>query len=476
MNERQVNFSARSCGLLLLVFFSALAFSISFGNYHPVALGLYLALLACGLGVLFFFRSSHRSVSIVWGLVLVLALCWYHLFLLSRTFRILYPTAVAELISMAQALARLPLVGLALFFAIWRSPWPRLKRWILLLIMVDLSFGILRSFAQVVVISPKPFIDVWYIFQQSGLFLLEGVNPYNADYVNLYPGSPWYPEGKADFYAYPPLTLALNVLGLFVGDIRWIFLACHVLGGVFIFWVAHRARLPLVEAFALMIMVLAVPNAHFVIEQSWNEPYIALALGIFSLLLQMKKLRLVLFFGGIIIALKQTMILFFALFLGHVRRWNATKLFWFGLAGVVSFGIFLAIDPEAIWHDTVTHFRQTPFRPEALSILAYLHAEWGLTFNEPPNAASAFVLVLGCTLGAAFLWRRNQGLLFEPGRVSRFWLTFALSYLAFVLVSKQAFTNYFYLIHVIFVHALLWSRLEDAGGPDEPAGADGISP
>ncbi len=448
----------RSLGLLVLVFFSAYALARSRGTYSTTGVGLYLLTLCLGLFVIFrFTKLGAKFLPLLAGKIAIFALFWVHLQLQPESFRILYPEDVGLLYSMSSWVAILPFAGLVIFLFLLE----RIPTWFAWIFISAIFALLLVPLVMVIPVSPKPYIDVWYIYQEASGQLLAGLNPYTTEYTNLYPDSPRYPEGKADIYAYPPLTIFANLIGYLFGDVRWGMLGCHFLGSLLIFATGVRGKLPVIEAFAIAGMALAVPFNHFVIEQSWNEPYIVLALACFVFLMREGRTNPALIAAGFAIALKQTMILFLPFFLFHWRKWDLKKLILFGGLSAITYGSFALLDFSAMYHDIVIHFRQTPFRPDSLSILAYLHNEGFVTFDAPPNSISFFILIGGILGGSFCIWKAGPGDPFAPQRLSFFLLVFAVVYLIFVLGGKQAFTNYFYLFHIVLVLAFLFARLAD---------------
>lgn len=456
-------FSLRSLLILIVVFFSAYSLAISAGLFSYCALRFYLVTLFLGYGIVFLWkRLSSKSFNFHWGQFLVLAVFWVHLFYEPKRLRILYPTDPKNLELLSDFISFLPIIGLILFLLLWRRV-PQVLRWASVFIIFGL---LLYSLCQVILISPQPEIDVWHFLKESITALLSGNNPYSIDYTNIYGDTPWYPSGRADSYPYPPMSLVFNLFYPLTGDPRWGLLLCHTSASIIIFLTARRANLNLLEAFAIGGMGFSAPFNHFLIEQSWTEPSLVFVLSLFSYFVFLKKEKAALVMAGLGLSLKQTMIVFIPFIFSYWSLWsfwkkrNFRKIFWFLSLSFLSYGLFFIWSPLDLWNDLVVFHSKSPFRKDGLTLLSWIN-----TFHpikSPPSWSSFLGMFIGVSIGSYFLTKKIKSKdLFNPLRMSFFWFSFGLTYLLTLLLSKQAFTNYFYLVHFLLVLALLWSRLSD---------------
>jgi hypothetical protein len=141
---------------------------------------------------------------------------------------------------------------------------------------------------------------------------------------------------------------------------------------------------------------------------------------------------------GAFVALKQYLVLALpaALLLMRwpVNRDQSRRLY--GGAAIVAAAVtlpFLAWNPSAFWKSVVTLQLYQPFRPDALSLLAW----WVARHHAQPSAMVPFVVV--AVASAIALWRL-------PRTPAGFSAAIAVTFLAFFAFNKQAFCNYYFLV------------------------------
>jgi uncharacterized membrane protein len=152
---------------------------------------------------------------------------------------------------------------------------------------------------------------------------------------------------------------------------------------------------------------------------------------------------------GAFIALKQYLV--FALLLAPLllpapleRRKLLNLLARAALLGAAVTLPFFLWDPAAFWRSVVTLQFHQPFRTDALSVLAW----WAALGHDQPPAFIAF-LAAGLASGVA-LWRL-------PRTPAGFGAAIAITFFAFFLFNKQAFTNYyFFVIGALYIALASW--------------------
>jgi hypothetical protein len=286
--------------------------------------------------------------------------------------------------------------------------------------------------------SPNPPIDVFVWHREAFHALGAGGNPYAIHIPNLYGHTEFYGPGLADAatvkvgFPYPPLSLALAAPGHLVGDYRWANLAAlTATGGLLAFM--RRGRL----SFAAAAIFLLTPRQFFVLEQGWTEALVCfcLALVVFVACRAPRGLSVAL---GLLLAVKQYAVLLLPLALLLRRRPFSSE----GLARFFAPAValaaasvlpFLLWDPDAFFRSVVQFQTLQPFRPDALSLMAYFAVD-----GKPGLPAWLSFAVVPLAWGLA-LWR-------APRTPTGFAASVALLLLLFFGFAKQAFCNYYLLV------------------------------
>ena len=350
--------------------------------------------------------------------------------------------------------AALALGGLALVTAVGAVVAPRVF-WLHLVVAAALHLFYVRG--------PEPVIDVSYYLRDSTAALLDGRNPWSLTFHNPYSAAetarlfaPDLVDGDRILIGYPylPGSLAVYVPGHLLGEVRLVSIAA-LLAGTALVWrmttdVVGRllvATLPL-TALALLVSV------HY-----WVEPVLVLAAALLAWSLR-RGSRL----GGgaavvLLLTAKQYAIVWLPLE-RMVRRVLGVRalLVGVGVATLLVVGAFLW-SPSDFWSSVVRAQFVQPYRSDSVSLAVDL-VNAGVPL--PATALSVGSLLAG--LGVAW-WVR------ATAPVDATWavLGLGLSLLATVLLSKQAFTNYFFLIHACTVFGIaLWphDRAVATAAPD----------
>jgi hypothetical protein len=288
--------------------------------------------------------------------------------------------------------------------------------------------------------EPVPPIDVFVFQRDSVAALLSGVNPYSITFPNPYPNDVFYGpgmvvDGRLTFgFVYPPLSLFLSTVGEWVGgDVRYAQLGAMTLAAALM---ASTGRGP-VSGLAAGLYVFT-PRDLFVLQQSWTEPFVVLFLAA-TVWCAVRAPRLSPYVLGLFLAVKQYAVLALplALLLGRPpMRWaslwrQAVRAG--AVAAVVTVPLALGDPPGFLRSVVLLQFSQ-PFRPDALSYLKLLA---GPTGQPPFGAGLAFAAA--AIVAALALWR-------APRTPAGFALGVAALFLAFFVLNKQAFVNYYFLV------------------------------
>jgi hypothetical protein len=285
-----------------------------------------------------------------------------------------------------------------------------------------------------------PVIDV-YMFQRDAVAaLLAGVNPYAIDFPNPYPTGVYYGpgmvvDGRLTFgFVYPPLSAFLSVLGVWLGgDVRFAQLGAMTLAAGFMAYTRHGPLGGLAAA-----LFLFTPRNLFVLEQSWTEPFVVLFLAA-TVWCVARHPRGAPYALGLYLAVKQYAVLALPLALliarppttfAGFRRITVPAVV---VAAVVTLPLFLW-EPAGFLRAVVELQFYQPFRPEALSYLGL----WSGPGRQPPFGTGVAFAVAAAVMGLA-LWRVAR----TP---AGFALGVAALFLAFFVLNKQAFANYYFFV------------------------------
>lgn len=312
------------------------------------------------------------------------------------------------------------------------------------------------------VASPTPAIDVVVVHRAAVDALLDGRNPYQITFQNIYgPGSPFYnPEAVAGDrvlfgYPYPPLSLLFAVPAQLVADDYRYGQVAALLAGAALIGYARPSLVARLSA----VLLLTTPRLFFVLEQGWTEPIAVLLLGagVWSI---GRRPALTPWSLGLLLVSKQYLIVAAPLAWRTLRRLptpsarpDRPRPFRHVLTAA---GAALAVTaPFAVWHlpafiDHVVLLQtREPFRIDSLSYLSWAaRAGYGTGSFVWAGAAAAISLAFA-------LWRlpaTRAG--FASGTAIVTFATFAF--------GSKAFCNYYF-----FVVAALCSAISVASAGRE---------
>jgi hypothetical protein len=287
--------------------------------------------------------------------------------------------------------------------------------------------------AWMIVNTPRPVIDVWWLQQGACEVLLEGKNPYSAEYPfdrgQLAPEIRNIP--KVQSFPYPPLSLLAVLPGYALGDVRWSLLAAMLGSAALMAATGRRLGLPPGHAAELIALAyLCHPRGLMVIRNAWTEPLLTFAAtaGIWATAARRDKL-----FGLSLAGLatvKQTGVL------SVPAMWRSTSSLWRTAipAGAGAMGLILPFflsDPAGFWKGVVTTHLLGPLRLDSLSVPAIVAASTG--YELPPVLAFVAAGVV------AWLVLRQKRL-----SLSERALGSAAILLGFFLFNKTAHMNYYW--------------------------------
>ena len=282
-------------------------------------------------------------------------------------------------------------------------------------------------------------IDV-RVFQEVGVdTLLDGQDPYAPDtYPDIYDaqrserfyGPGLSEDGMLQFgYPYMPLSLLLAVPFHVVLDVRFLHLVALLLTAAGLVRVGRGSR----DAQRAAVLLLTSQLALRVVEGAWNDLLLAALVAGVAIAWQ-RRHDVVADVGlGLLLATKQTAAFLVPVYLLlAARRRDAALLRPLLPAGVafavVTLPFLVRSGGDMVFSTAVLQFLQ-PFRPDSVSLLF-------VAGDSPPEWAAVLAFVAAA---AATAWAARRAQDSAAGLTG----SFAMVLLSFLLLSKQAFGNYY---------------------------------
>jgi hypothetical protein len=303
-------------------------------------------------------------------------------------------------------------------------------------------------------------IDVEVFLSHGAQALLEGRNPYSLTFPDIYSAEEsarYYGadvvEGGRILYGfpYPPPSLLWAVPGHLFSDVRLSALIALAILAVVFHGRGHSA-----SGRALAVAVLVMPATMQVLAGSWIEPSIVALLGLTVWALQRRHLAPAAVLLGVLLVSKQYMLVALPclwILRPYVTRRLALIVVGTGAAAVLP---FLLVNPTAFWRAVVHWQFVQPLRTDALSLLVSSVNQFGW---PSPSTYGVLPLSAGLVVSIAFAWRAQP----TP---AMFALGVGLALLATVLLSKQAFVNYYFLVGGALLVAA-WGVADPTRTPDD---------
>lgn len=420
---------------MILLFYFFLAFILTQTSGHYDAQSVVALTVASGLLVLGQrFRQINLLIARQLNLLLVIMILWFGWAMWSGP-GVVY-IASAQRLGWLKIGLGIQLIGLTLTLALSLINQPQIDRLCRVAFIVAVSL-VLANQALTIIVSPKPFIDVFTLTTQASDYLWAGLNPYTQSYPDLYQGLSGYPPGTN----YWPVYYYWSALFRLWGDIRVGAVVAQLVTTLLLLDLLKRFEVPPITRRLYVLGWLTFPVTLFVIEQAWIEPVIVMFIVLFVWAVLKEKWWLAGGVLGLMAGLKQHLpvfVLFTLIFVWRTQRPAFRQTFlWALITFVLVLTPFVVADPQAFFQQTVATYLQRGLRPDSLSIPAYWVNEFGWRLN---NLALAVLSLLALGLGFLLLWRARS-----PG-----WGTWAhslvIAYGGLFLFGKQAYCNYYYLL------------------------------
>ena len=291
-----------------------------------------------------------------------------------------------------------------------------------------------------------------YVFLHDGaLAALHGHNPYAMTFPDIYP-----PQSSQLFYGpdvvmngriiygfpYLPVTLLVAIPGQLLGEVRYSQLIAMLMTAL----VLRRLASDQIGRAASVLGVASV-SAIPMLTGAWTEPTIVALLACLVLALERRRYSFVAVLLGLFMVSKQYVVIAIPI-IWLIRQWLTRRviLISVGVAAVATVPFFL-IDPAAFWKAIVQYQLIQPFRADSVSLLVSSVN----TFGWPPPWTYSVLPLVGGGLTAIALALR------APRTPAAFAAAIGLTLLVTILLSKQAFMNYYFLVSGAFlVAAVAW--------------------
>jgi hypothetical protein len=298
-----------------------------------------------------------------------------------------------------------------------------------------------------VALVTDPAIDVWRLLQQSSSGLLHGDDMYRQHWAHS--------TGLQAVYPYLPVTTVLLApFRWLLGDVRYGLVGALLLSAFLVRRLDPRAPA------GLAALLLVSPHWTFLVDQSWTEPLLLLAIAAVIVGLRQERPGIAIVALAVALACKQHIVLLlplFALWPSFGVRRTATSV---GLAVVMVLPWFLA-GPRDMWHDAVHANLALGVRTRALC-LPSLFAREGITVGF-------WFLLLALLATYALVIRR------VPRTPAGLALGSALVLWALDLANKQSFFNHYTLPMGLLVIALAASERHPPAGQKASEGVSNAS-
>jgi hypothetical protein len=343
----------------------------------------------------------------------------------------------------------LGLTGALLLFR--RLPHVRWAFGLFLLVHAAMTVTLLRS-------TPAH-IDTQLYLHDGVAALFHGQNPYGMTVPNIY-RSPWTElfygpgvvvDGRVNAgFPYLPVPLIAAIPGFLLGDVRYSQLIAMAVTALVLCRLASD-RIGRAAAVLGVASVSAIP----MLTGAWTEPTSVALLACLVLALERRRPAFTALSLGLLLVSKQYFVFVIPL-LWLIRQWLTRRVILIGLgvAAVVTLPLFL-IDPETFWKAT-TGIQHGPLRADSISLLVSCVN----TFGWPPPWTYGVLPLVGGGLTAIALAIR------APRTPPAFVAAVGLTLLVTILLSRQAFMNYYFLVSGAFlIAAVAWPTQPGPANP-----------
>jgi len=322
-------------------------------------------------------------------------------------------------------------------------------------------FLLAHAAVTVAFLRSSPFaIDVEMFLRDGAGALLNGHNPYSMTFPNIYQspateqfyGPGVVVNGRVTYgFPYLPIALLVAIPGRLLGDVRYSQLIAMLVTAL----VLRRLATDRIGR-AAAVLGVASPAAIPVLLGAWTEPTLVALLACLVLALERRRYTFVAVFLGLFMVSKQYVVVAIPL-IWLIRAWLTRRVIVIGVgvAAAVTLPFFL-VNPAAFWKAIVSFQLVQPFRADSVSLLVSSVN----TFGWPPPWTYSLLPLVGGGLTALALALR------APRTPAAFAAGIGLTLLVTILLSKQAFMNYYFLVSGAFlIAAVAWPTQPERANP-----------
>lgn len=345
--------------------------------------------------------------------------------------------AARELVDGAVVVLVLALVALGVIaYAALRMSWPGhagLREGMLLLVGLGVLLGCWLTL--------PARIDV-HVFQDVAADrLLQGVNPYAFGYPDVYGAAEsakvYAPGISVDGvlqagFPYPPVSLVLSTVGAVLGDVRLAHALAIILAVLLMATLSRRSWAARVGA----VLFATSPLVPYVVQRAWTEPFVVAALAL--VIWAGRRGGLGVLPLALLLSVKQYAVVLLPVIVGLAPRPRALIERMRSAVGAVLLAAltavpFLAIGAREFVYSVGLWQLDQPFRTDAMSVPSVV-SRWA---GVPPSWLQ--LVVIGLATAGAIGWALTR----LPAGWGSAALGVTTTMLVFLVVGKQAFTNYY---------------------------------
>lgn len=290
--------------------------------------------------------------------------------------------------------------------------------------------------------SPRPAIDVWFILTEGSRRMVAGDNVFTS----CWPGNT---DRLTDcVYPYLPMTTVVQTpFRVLLGDVRYSYIAALLVVATLL-WVLGGNR----WGPPLAALVLVSPKLPFLVEQAWTEPLLLVGLTVMVWAVLSGRTLVAVLALAFALACKQHVLLLLPLAAWWPQFGLRRTAVSAGLASLVTLPWFLA-DPRAFLDDALLFNLELEPRLDSLSLFT---AAMNSGFRPP------FALVGGLTLLAI-----AAALVLLPRTATGFVVGAALVQYVFDVLNKQSFFNHWWFVSGLLLLAVA-TAVHERTPLDEP--------
>jgi hypothetical protein len=276
-------------------------------------------------------------------------------------------------------------------------------------------------------------IDTHLFLNMASDYLLQGNNPYNYNYPDIYGGEFTQVYGDKYYFNYWPMALYICApFRLVFGDVRVAFVLAQLIFVVIL--IRNKNKLNLQQVILISVLWLTNIIMMYVNERSWLD---ALAVPFFLsalIFLKNKKYMWSAILIGLMASLKLYYVFalpFFGIYFLREKKWK--EIFVMGLTFIITFIPFAIASFDDLYQSTITFINSTKIREDSLSVVSMIKR----LFDKDLSGLGTIFTFVAMGVFYVLFWRSRNHVLNMAKYIN-------LTFFVIFLLSKQSFCNYFY--------------------------------